>query len=117
MVRQRVFKTIAAILAFILFGAVIVLTPDGPARAHGEANWIMEHPDYGWCCGPKDCSRIKAEEVRIDDEFYVAERHALRWPVLGTFKSIDHHYWICIFMRGTSMEQIKCFFAPMPPAI
>lgn len=104
-------------MAVVLLASVAVLAPSGQARAHGEANWIMEHPDYGWCCGPTDCSKIKPEEVRIDDEFYLVERYGLRWPVIGAFKSNDHHYWMCIFMRGTSLEQVKCFFAPTPPAM
>jgi len=60
MLCERICGTIAAGLAAILIGVVVVLTPTGQARAHGDADWMMTHPDYGWCCGPKDCSTLEA---------------------------------------------------------
>ena len=82
------------------------------AAAHGSASWIMENPDFGWCCGPKDCFWLEAEEVRVDGDHYVVDRFAIRWSILGTFPSADRHFWACYFMRGSSHEQLKCFFAP-----
>lgn len=98
----------------VLFGAIFVLMSHAPAKAHGEANWIMENPQTGWCCGPKDCFWIKPEEVRVDDEHYVVDRLSLRWPIIATYRSVDSRFWICIYQRGTADEEVKCLFAPSP---
>lgn len=95
-----------------LLSFVIALNLCGHAGAHGSASWIMQHPGYGWCCGPQDCFRLEPKEVRIEGDHYFVDRLAIRWSILGTFRSVDHHYWVCYFMRGTSYEQVKCFFAP-----
>lgn len=97
-----------ALAAGLAFGA----TP--PAAAHGSADWIMKNNDFGWCCGPKDCFWLEPEEVRVDGDHYVVDRFSIRWSIIGSFPSVNHHYWACYFMRGTEHQQLKCFFAPKP---
>ncbi len=101
----------------VVLGAVFLLMSYSRAGAHGEADWIMENPQTGWCCGPKDCFWIEPDEVRVDDEFYVVDRYSIRWPIIGAFRSIDRRFWICIYRRGTADEEVKCLFAPSPKAM
>ena len=98
----------APIVAFALLFAV----GPAPAAAHGDASWIMNHPKYGWCCGPEDCVWLEAKEVRVVGDHYVADRQGIRWPILGSYPSADNRYWACYFMRGSVREELKCFFAP-----
>src|SRR3546814_16017909 len=30
-----------------------------PATAHGEADWIRQHPEFGRCCGINDCKPLE----------------------------------------------------------
>ena len=108
---------IARFAQTLLVAAMLALIWSGEARAHGDASWIMRHPSYGWCCGPQDCFSLDRAEVRIERDHYVADRLALRWPIVGTYRSEDDRYWVCYFMRGSRFEQVKCFFAPRPPAM
>ena len=95
-----------ALAATLAFGA------SAPARAHGSADWIMKNPDFGWCCGPKDCFWLEPEEVRVDGDHYVVDRFSIRHSIIGSFPSADRRYWACYFMRGTEHQELKCFFAP-----
>lgn len=98
----------------IALAAVVAFGASAPAWPHGSADWIMENPDFGWCCGPKDCFWLEPEEVRVDGDHYVVDRFSIRWPIIGSFPSVNHHYWACYFMRGTENQELKCFFAPKP---
>ncbi len=98
----------------LALAAVVALGASSPAAAHGSADWIMKNPDFGWCCGPKDCFWLEPEEVRVDGDHYVVDRFSIRWPIIGSFPSADRRYWACYFMRGTEDQQLKCFFAPKP---
>ena len=100
--------------AMLALAAVLAFGAWSPAAAHGSADWIMKHPDFGWCCGPKDCFWLEPEEVRVDGDHYVVDRFSIRWPIVGSFPSTDHHYWACYFMRGTEHQELKCLFAPKP---
>ncbi len=99
--------TLAIVLAFFLILGSISRT-----RAHGDASWIMKNPDFGWCCGPKDCFWLDHEEVRIDGDDYVVDRFSIRWSIIGTFPSKDDHFWACYYMEGTENRELKCLFAP-----
>jgi hypothetical protein len=107
--RNRCRSALALSLAMM-----IVLAVHSHAKSHGSAEWIMNHPDFGWCCGPKDCFWLEPEEVRVDGDQFVVDRFSIRWPVIGSYPSADRHYWACYFMRGTEHQEIKCFFAPRP---
>ena len=98
----------------IALAAVLACGASSPAAAHGSADWIMKNPDFGWCCGPKDCLWLEPGEVRVDGDHYVVDRFSIRWSIIGSFPSADRRYWACYFMRGTEHQELKCFFAPKP---
>ncbi len=109
--RKPLLAAKAAVLLLAL-GAASVLPFAGRAEAHGSASWIMESMDFGWCCGPKDCFWLEAKEVRVDGDNYVVDQFDIRWPIFGSFVSVNHHYWACYYMDGSEKAKVKCFFAP-----
>jgi hypothetical protein len=81
-----------------------------PARAHGDAAWIMANPLTRHCCGPDDCREIPAEHVRLVGEIYFVDDPPLAWNSnYGTYASINSNYWACVTPDG----RVKCFFAPV----
>ncbi len=111
MAEERIRRCLALALAL---AAALAFGASAPATAHGSADWIMKSPDFGWCCGPKDCFWLEPEEVRVDGDHYVVDRFSIRWPIIGSFPSADRRYWACYFMPDTESRELKCFFAPTP---
>ena len=60
----------------------------GTARAHGDAQWIMESRQTQWCCGPRDCERLPRDSVRYE----VTSEHSgwrVTWGSVSVFWQDD----------------------------
>ncbi len=80
---------------------------------HGDAEWIMNHPKHGWCCGPEDCHVIPAESVTTSPMGFVVEWRGHKRTVLYSEAkpSIDDRYWLCE-SNEESGHFIRCLFTP-----
>jgi hypothetical protein len=85
-----------------------------PARAHGEADWIMrgQHRNAAgeWCCGEDDCVTVAGVRTvalpepgyRLPGGEFVPQAEAQPSP--------DGRFWRCRRPDGSR----RCFFAPPP---
>ena len=93
----------------LVFGMLSPMVP-----VHGEAEWIQNSPQYGWCCGPKDCERAPAGAVvpRSGDTYVIPSTNQVfrNWgrPEDRVFPSIDLDYWWCHYPDG----RVRCLFVP-----
>lgn len=53
-----------AILGAVLF---VLYGVTEPARAHGDAAWIMENPETRACCGPQDCGPLRVYGGTVEE--------------------------------------------------
>ena len=92
---------------------MLTLQPPPPARAHGEAAWIMEEPSYvtgagAHCCGPTDCGRVPDGEVveTAPGEWLVRSTHQVfKQDQKGVYPSKQGAFWWC--RRGV---RVVCLF-------
>ena len=78
--------------------------------AHGEAEWVMFHPDAGWCCNENDCHRRPPNYARETANGWVipSTGQVFREGERGLFKSIDADIWSCKDGQGKD----RCLFVP-----
>jgi hypothetical protein len=93
--------------------AVTLLLISSAALAHGDADWIRQGADYGWCCGPQDCERAPVGAILLEDGIYVVPSTRQSFAFRGRpedriFPSIDADYWWCLYPDG----RIRCLFVP-----
>ena len=131
---------ILASIAFII-GLVAVGMFAGTARAHGDAQWIMENQQTQWCCGPRDCERLPPDSIRyeVNDEhagwritwgdiavFWQDDGRRGKYRVgaarqspyggpyyltYGLYDSPDDHFWMC--WRDPMTKSVpRCLFVP-----
>lgn len=90
-----------------------------PARAHDDADWIMRGP-FGWCCGPKDCFKVAAEDVVYEPPPKEGNgTYVVRWrgrvfhvPEKGALPSSpDRGHWVCEQKINGELS-IRCLFVP-----
>jgi hypothetical protein len=81
---------------------------------HGEAEWIQQSREFGWCCGPKDCERTPEGAViaKSGDVYVIPSTNQIFFnrgrPEDRVFPSIDLDYWWCRYPDG----RIRCLFVP-----
>lgn len=116
---RLIFRLVNAATGSVLLAMFAAATLAPPARAHGEAQWIMDNPRYldRWaahCCGPTDCHREKAVNFREDlygVYFRTGAGVELKMPTahrgMGLYVSIDQDWWVCI-----RDGKLRCVFRP-----
>ena len=84
------------------------------ARAHGDASWIMADPQTSWCCGPKDCGPVPAEDVTWTPAGWVYRPTGETFPETAArlHRSADEHFWRCRYMAGPLAGKTRCLFVP-----
>ena len=105
-------------LALAVYAAAIMVALLD-ARAHGEAQWIMDNPGYvdldgRHCCGPSDGGRSDASQFRESDEG-IWVKHGAGEVLMprrtmvghGLYASIDDGWWLCI-----NGGRVRCVFKP-----
>lgn len=102
---------IALLAGMIAWAAVNVLL----AYAHGDAEWIMREPRYVdgagvHCCGPADCARAEADEIRrVDGGWqHVPTGTYLADGQQGIYVSKDADLWRC-----ARSGVLRCLFLPL----
>lgn len=82
-----------------------------PSLAHDF--WInhgsYKSPTGEHCCGPKDCQRVRAEDVEITPGGYLLIGGEMV-PFGEALSSEDGEFWRCKRFDGSR----RCFFAPQP---
>jgi hypothetical protein len=73
-----------------------------PAQAHGDAEWIMNNPDYvdrlgRRCCGPEDCERIPESYIREEGQLIhiLPTQQVFHKGHPGVYQSRDSSWWWC----------------------
>jgi hypothetical protein len=107
----------ASVLFGLLVLAAIIFIAPVKARAHNEADWILQGRYTGkgqaaneWCCGEVDCFIVKAHvqgdgsAVVFNDDGVVREIV----PREEVQPSADGQFWRCQRPDGSR----RCFFAP-----
>ncbi len=113
----------------------------GTARAHGDAQWIMESQQTQWCCGPRECERLPPDSVRYEVNgghagwrviwgsvavFWLDDGRRGKYRVgpprqspyggpyyltYGLYDSPDDHFWMC--WRDPHTKSLpRCLFVP-----
>lgn len=113
--QQVVFWVGLAILAVLIFGFLVAVSP-----SYAHEQWADGSQIPGWikasCCGAADAHHLTPGMVhRISDDYYQVDGYARPIPVSQALPSQDGDYWI--FYRdlgGTNGQSgVYCFFAPM----
>jgi hypothetical protein len=73
-----------------------------PGQAHGDAEWIMNNPEYVdrlglRCCGPEDCERIPESYIREDglNIHVLPTQQIFQKGHPGVYQSRDSSWWWC----------------------
>lgn len=99
--------TLLAILAALIFGPYV-------AHGHDEASWIMASPNFGWCCGERDCE-VAPEGAIVEQEggmFIPSTGQFFPYGDPAENLSTDDRYWWCRFMSGSRAGEVRCVFRP-----
>lgn len=104
---MKMLMVLAAAAAFLMLG-------NGPASAHGDAQWIMDDPVTYRCCGPRDCFIMEMQEVEHrSDGWYVRGMKVPDnsvYPVQAPDPHGASHYWACFY---TVTGKPRCLFVPV----
>jgi hypothetical protein len=79
------------------------------ARAHGDAEWIQQSKQFGWCCGKDDCAVVPTTAVKTGGAGFELGPTKEIVPYKEALPSIDGQYWRCQLPTG----KLRCFFAPI----
>lgn len=105
--------------AGLLFGAALVVTASGAARAHEV--WTDGTPIPDWvrkaCCGPSEAHHLTPSQVRHVDGAYLIDGYPSRVSDMQALPSQDGEYWAFYSTTvGDGGEKLYtsvfCFFAP-----
>lgn len=101
------------ILGTLIAALALLYCAITPARAHGDATWIMQEPRYVdplgiHCCGPSDCEPVPDSEIDESQDIITHRGDPLSKRERGVYWSIDDRYWVC------RRENVKCIFRPQP---
>lgn len=98
-------------LAMLATAALLVLIPLS-ARGHDEAEWIQNHPEFGWCCSREDCNPSPEGAVHWTPQGYAVDGlfGTLDEGQRGFYRSpaVDRP-WHCA-IPGT--QRLRCLFMP-----
>jgi hypothetical protein len=95
--------------------ALLVALATTPARAHDDAQWIMDQQlrnQVGeWCCGRGDCNAVEKSGFTVTSGGYQLIVSGETIPYSQTMPlSIDGRLWVCRRPNGT----IRCVFDRPP---
>lgn len=93
----------------------LVALATGPARAHDDAQWIMDQRlrnQVGeWCCGKGDCNAVEASGFRTTSGGYQLSASGETIPYSQAMPlSVDGRLWVCRRPNGS----IRCVFDRPP---
>jgi hypothetical protein len=111
--RAWAIRTVILGAAIMLFAALFALTVARPARAHGEAAWIMQG-ETSWCCGEKDCAVVPATRVRVVPGGYFLLDTGETIPEEVAKPSPDGEFWRCRVNADEPNSLTRCFFRGLP---
>lgn len=97
-------------IRYFLVGLGFLVALGAGARAHGDAQWIMEQEVTRWCCGPNDCKVVREGELeRVEGGWlHVGSQSVLMDEDVGHYLSKDEQTWACIFLG-----RMRCLFLPV----
>lgn len=105
-----------AIIRVGLLSVVLLIAGTFAALAHDDAQWIMESPEYAWCCGPEDCRILEVTEVEqmSDGKWFVngkAVNNIYKVPMDLPGDGYNR-YWACFQNPNQPNEYPNCLFIP-----
>lgn len=104
--------------AMLCTAALLALIPL-TAKGHGAAEWIMNHPQYSFCCGRDDCHPVHSiggTVIETEPGVYLVHipthknapdgaTRTFRYGGPDTFDSQDAEFWVCVYANS-----IRCLF-------
>lgn len=103
-------KIIVGLLAILLLTLVLAAVL-GPARAHGDAAWIMADPVTRYCCGTIDCRPLEDKEVTSEGgRWFVNGQPVAPADVHPTAPEGGSSYWACFYPPDLTVP--RCLFLP-----
>jgi hypothetical protein len=95
--------------------AVLAACATGTARAHDEAQWIMDQrlrsQTGEWCCGQGDCNPVEKSGFKVTANGYQLMANGETIPFGETMPlSVDGRLWVCRRPNGSR----RCVFDRPP---
>lgn len=104
-------RILAILLGVLLLTLALAAVLGPPARAHGDAAWIMADQATRYCCGIRDCRVLEDQEVSQEGgQWKVNGQPVAARDVHPTAPEGGSLYWACFYEPALTVP--RCLFVP-----